>query len=169
MNSHVAAFGKRASTSIHQAFESPLVPICLRVHDSNGLTHRFWDGFEALFLSRVEAFIISIIFLDIVDLLVVESSWLLTDFMHRIVLWGQNRSSCDSDLFIRNISSTHRIIGNCHFLYYGDNFCHWGCHFVQCLNVRLPDHHRTRLDWCFHSHGGILALCLDGTWDHWLP
>ena len=169
MDSHVAAFGKCAFTTLHQAFECSLVPVCLRVHYSDGLTHLFVDSFEALFLSHIEAFLIRFFILSVLNLLVVKWSWLLSDVMYCLIVGGQNRSGWDSDLFIRNISSTHLIIGICHFLNHGDNSCHWSGQCVQSLNVRLHDDPGIRLDCWSRWHGDVLALCLDGAGYHWLP
>jgi hypothetical protein len=92
MNCHVATFGKCTFTTLHQAFECSLESVCLRVHYSDGLTHRFIDSFEAFLLSRIEAFFIRFFFLTVLDLFVVKVGWLLSDIMYRLVLWGQNRS-----------------------------------------------------------------------------
>ena len=66
MDSHVATLGEGAIAAVDKALECSLVPVCLGVQYSNGLTHLFRDGFEALLPIHFLIFIFTLLWLDII-------------------------------------------------------------------------------------------------------
>jgi len=55
---HVAALSECTATAVHQALECSLESVCLRVHHSDGLAHRFGDSLEALFATQILVLVI---------------------------------------------------------------------------------------------------------------
>lgn len=124
MDMHIAAFSESASTTIPQALECSLEPVSCRVHDSDGLAHRFGDGLEAFLTTQFLSIIIRKLFSDIGNFLIFIHGGLLCDVIESLILWGENGCICIDLFFIRNFSCTVTIIGICKLLYDRDNIAH---------------------------------------------
>jgi len=71
VNLHVATLGEGATTAINLAFEEPLMPVGFWIKYSNGLAHILGDSLEALFALEIIFFIITLLWLDIVEVYIV--------------------------------------------------------------------------------------------------
>jgi len=88
MNLHVATLGECATTAINLAFEESLMSIGLWVEYSNGLAHILGDSLEALFALDIIVFIITILWLDIVEVDIVFKSNLSSGVVNQVTSWG---------------------------------------------------------------------------------
>ena len=94
MNLYVAALGKCLSTAVDEALEEPLLSICLRIVDLDGLAHLFRDGFvpfRSLLLSHVVIFVVAAILLDVIEADSIVQSDVSRSVTVLVASWGQNR------------------------------------------------------------------------------
>jgi len=89
--------------------------------------------------------------------LVLLDDWLLCDVIECLVLGGENGSIVIDLFFIRNFSSSGKVIGIRKCLDDGDNIIHLGSECVQSCDVLLAYEGGLGLVHWFGCHGDVLG------------